>query len=93
MPVTKILILRREKEFAQFFEESYKTEWHSVKRIADDTIQLIAINGTVWTVQRDLNFLTKSPRTFKNGAEITGCYNQWSMVFSCVAWLLMVSIE
>ena len=93
MSVIKTMVLRREKEMKQFDEKEYLSEWRSSKKIAEDTVQVEAFDGTIWTVKRDLNFFTKPPQVFKSEQEVKpldGCEIEWQPSLTSAKWLLMV---
>lgn len=95
MPVTKTMLLRQEKELAQFADKDYLSEWRKAERTSDSSVKIETYDGSIWTVVRDLNFLSSPPRIWKDGKEISvACEDgsNWNPGLSSAKWLLMIMV-
>ena len=83
---------RREDDFAQFLYTEYKWLITSVRRLADDKVELQLNDLSKCTVTRSLDFL-EPPTICRNGCTFLGNGYTWSPELSSACWLKMLLFD
>ena len=79
---------RREYEFAEFLHTDYRWLIDSVKRVDDETLELVLNDTSKCIVKRSLDFLTP-PQIWRNDVKYTH-YDSYSPAVTAVRWLMML---
>ena len=84
---------RRRWELTQFFDADYASEWKCVVQKDNQTVEVQDLQGQPWTVVRDLQFLERPPKVFRNGIDVDpnqSFKGEWSPALTSTKWLLMM---
>lgn len=75
-------------EIAEFFDVQHSALFKSVDQLSDSSIQVTLQDGSVWIVERDLNFFAP-PRVTRNGKRFPNY--EWSPSYTSLNWLMTLA--
>ncbi len=90
---SRIPAFRLNKEMAHFDELVYNTEFKLIRHINDNSVIVEMIDGTIYTINRSLNFFEPPCITTSDTSKqdwINKCGIEWSPAYTCVKWILIL---
>lgn len=91
-PITAVR--RRDKELMEFADPDYAWMFTSLRLelLPSPKIYATLVDGSEWTLERDLDFIKNPPMVTKNGVPMPKDL-EWSPALTSIRWLMMLAFS